>query len=97
MHLAYYINNLHIIKLLIENNIDFGIKNKKGLTAEEIDPVDNINEIAGYDVILDTDIIKGDINNQLNFSLNLNNLNMNSINNSGETKYKSSLIVIIII
>ena len=91
LHLAYYINNLHIIKLLIENNIDFGIKNKKGLTAEEIDPVDNINEIAGYDVILDTDIIKGDINNQLNFSLNLNNLNMNSINNSGETKYKSSL------
>ena len=50
LHLAYYINNIKIIKLLIENNIDFGIKNKKGLIAEEIDPIDNVNNIAGYDI-----------------------------------------------
>ena len=50
LHLAYYINNIKIIKLLIENNIDFGIKNKKGLIAEEIDPIDNANNIAGYDI-----------------------------------------------
>lgn len=55
LHLAYYVNNLKIIKLLIENNIDFGIKNKIGLTAEEIDPTDNINEIAGYEVNYDFD------------------------------------------
>ena len=50
LHLAYYINNIKIIKLLLENDIDFGIKNKKGLIAEEIDPIDNINNIAGYDI-----------------------------------------------
>ena len=50
LHLAYYINNIKIIKLLIENNIDFGIKNKKGLIAEEIDPIENVNNIAGFDI-----------------------------------------------
>jgi len=50
LHLAYYINNIKIVKLLIENNIDFGIKNKKGLIAEEIDPIENVNNIAGFDI-----------------------------------------------
>ena len=76
LHLAYYINNINIIKILIENNIDFAIKNKKGLIAEEIDPIENINDIAGYEV------------NSNEIELNMNNLNFS---NSGETKYKSSL------
>ena len=80
LHLAYYVNNINIIKLLIENNIDFGIKNKKGLTAEEIDPIENINDIPGYNV-----------NNELNRCLNTNKKNSNDLSNSGETKYKSSL------
>ena len=80
LHLAYYVNNINIIKLLIENNIDFGIKNKKGLTAEEIDPIENINDIPGYN-----------INNEININLNTNKKNLNDLSNSGETKYKSSL------
>ena len=80
LHLAYYVNNINIIKLLIENNIDFGIKNKKGLTAEEIDPIENINDIPGYNV-----------NNELNRCLNTNKKYSNDLSNSGETKYKSSL------
>lgn len=80
LHLAYYVNNINIIKLLIENNIDFGIKNKKGLTAEEIDPIENINDIPGYNA-----------NNELNRCLNTNKKNSNDLSNSGETKYKSSL------
>ena len=80
LHLAYYVNNINIIKLLIENNIDFGIKNKKGLTAEEIDPIENINDIPGYN-----------INNEININLNTIKKNLNDLSNSGETKYKSSL------
>ena len=84
LHLAYYVNNINIIKLLIENNIDFAIKNRKGLTAEEIDPIENISDIPGYN-----------INNELNINLNTNKKNANDVNlnlsNSGETKYKSSL------
>ena len=75
LHLAYYVNNIDIIKLLIENDIDFSIKNKKGLIPEEIEPIENINDIAGYEV---NDISKK----------NLGDLNLS---NSGETKYKSSL------
>ena len=55
LHLAYYINNIQIIKLLIENDIDFGIKNNKGLIAEEIDPIENINDIVGYDIYSNSD------------------------------------------
>ena len=92
LHLAYYVNNLKIIKLLIENNIDFGIKNKIGLTAEEIDPTDNINEIAGYEVNydFDDDVNDEDINNFLNLNeeLNLKKQIIDS-SNSGETKYIS--------
>jgi len=93
LHLAYYVNNLQIIKLLIENNIDFGIKNKIGLTAEEIDPADNINEIAGYEVNYDfeEDGNDEDINNlylNLNEELNLKK-NIIDSSNSGETKYIS--------
>ena len=93
LHLAYYVNNLKIIKLLIENNIDFGIKNKIGLTAEEIDPADNINEIAGYEVNydFDDDGKDEDINNlylNLNEELNLKKQIIDS-SNSGETKYIS--------
>ena len=76
LHLAYYFNNINIIKLLIENNIDFAIKNKKGLIAEEIDPIENVNDNTGYEA------------NSNEIDLNLNNLNFS---NSGETKYKSSL------
>jgi len=63
--------------LLIENDIDFAIKNKKGLIAEEIDPIENINDIAGYEV------------NNYNLNKISNELNLN-MSNSGETKYKSS-------
>ena len=80
LHLAYYVNNINIIKLLIENNIDFAIKNKKGLTAEEIDPVENIKDIAGYEVN-----IYNNNSNKISNELYLN------LSNSGETKYKSSL------
>ena len=55
LHLAYYINNIQIIKLLIEKDIDFGIKNNKGLIAEEIDPIENINDIVGYDINSNSD------------------------------------------
>ena len=78
LHLAYYINNIDIIKLLIENDTDFSIKNKKGLIPEEIDPIENINAIAGYEVNEDINIIKK------------NGVDIN-LSNSGETKYKSSL------
>ena len=77
LHLAYYVNNINIIKLLLENNIDLAIKNKKGLIAEEIDPVDNINDIAGYEV-----------NDEYN--INKKNGNGLNLNNSSETKFKSS-------
>jgi ankyrin repeat protein len=93
LHLAYYVNNLEIIKLLINNDIDFGIKNKKGLIAEEIDQTDNINEIAGYDVNLDSNY-ESDENDLLNLCLNQNedkifrSLKLDS-RNSGETKYNS--------
>ena len=92
LHLAYYVNNLKIIKLLIYNNIDFGIKNKLGLTAEEIDPTDDINKIAGYEVNYEFD---GDENEELNNlcldlpeEFNLKKQNIDS-SNSRETKYKS--------
>ena len=92
LHLSYYINNIEIIKLLINNNIDFGIKNKKGLIAEEIDPIDNINEIAGYEVNMN--IINSTNDDYTNLSLNQNediNLKNPKIDssNSGETKYRS--------
>ncbi len=92
LHLAYYVNNLHIIKILINNNIDFGIKNKKGLIAEEIDPTNNINEIAGYEV--NTYLNQGKNEELINLTLNQNediNLKNQKIDssNSGETKYKS--------
>ena len=92
LHLSYYINNIEIIKLLINNNIDFGIKNKKGLIAEEIDPIDNINEIAGYKVNMN--IINSNNDDYINLSLNQNediNLKNPKIDssNSGETKYRS--------
>lgn len=92
LHLAYYVNNLHIIKILFNNNIDFGIKNKKGLTAEEIDPTNNINEIAGYEV--NTNLNQGTNEEFINLTLNQNediNLKIQKIDssNSGETKYKS--------
>ena len=92
LHLSYYINNIEIIKLLINNNIDFGIKNKKGLIAEEIDPIDNINEIAGYEVNMN--IINSNNEDYINLSLNQNediNLKNPKIDssNSGETKYRS--------
>ena len=95
LHLAYYINNLEIIKLLINNNIDFAIKNKKGLTAEEIDPTNNINEIAGYDVNMNTNNDE-DENEYNNLCLNQNeDINIKSqkidSSNSGETKYKSQI------
>ena len=78
LHLAYYINNLDIIKLLIDNNVDFAVKNKKGLIPEEIDPIENIDDIAGYEV-----------NDCLNF-VKKNEIDLN-LSNSRETKYKSSL------
>ena len=90
LHLAYYINNLELIKLLINNNIDFGIKNKKGLIAEEIDPIDNINDIAGYEV--DMNFNGGDYElNDLSLNKNEEKLKIQKIDseNSGETKYKS--------
>ena len=95
LHLAYYINNLEIIKLLINNNIDFAIKNKKGLTAEEIDPINNINEIAGYDVNMnfDNDEDENDNNNlclNQNEDINIKSQKIDS-SNSGETKYKSQI------
>ena len=95
LHLAYYINNLEIIKLLINNNIDFAIKNKKGLTAEEIDPTNNINEIAGYDVNMNINNDE-DENEYNNLCLNQNeDINIKSqkidSSNSGETKYKSQI------
>ena len=92
LHLAYYINNIDIIKLLVNNNIDFGIKNKKGLIAEEIDPINNINEIAGYKVNMNFD---GDTNEEMiNLCLNqFDDINLNNQkidwSNSAETKYKS--------
>ena len=91
LHLAYYINNLHIIKELINCNIDFCIKNKKGLIAEEIDPISDINEIAGYEVILNKNMnLYEEESNEESFNLNLQFQKIDS-NNSGETKYKSHL------
>ena len=94
LHLAYYINNLHIIKELINCNIDFCIKNKKGLVAEEIDPISDIsdiNEIAGYEVILNKNMnLYEEEFNEESFNLNLKFQKIDS-NNSGETKYKSHL------
>ena len=92
LHLAYYINNLEIIKLLINNNIDFGIKNKKGLIAEEIDPINNINEIAGYEVNMNFKVEPKEEMTNLCLNqfedLNLKNQKIDW-SNSGETKYKS--------
>ena len=93
LHLAYYINNIEIIKILINNDVDFGIKNKKGLIAEEIEPTNNINEIAGYEVNYDfegedeTEEINPLCLNQPE-EFNVKKQNIDS-NNSGETKYKS--------
>jgi ankyrin repeat protein len=96
LHLAYYINNLHIIKELINGNIDFCIKNKKGLVAEEIDPISDINEIAGYEVKMNTKMNLDDQEiNEESFNLNLKQNEVNSqkidSSNSGETKYKSQI------
>ena len=91
LHLAYYINNIEIIKLLINNNIDFGIKNKKGLIAEEIDPIDNINDIAGYEVNMNKNEEEFELND-LCLNKNIDDKNKSQkieSGNSGETKYKS--------
>ena len=91
LHLAYYINNIEIIKLLINNDIDFGIKNKKGLIAEEIDPIDNINNIAGYEVDMNVNDEECELNDLcLNGNIEEKNKSQKiDSGNSGETKYKS--------
>ena len=91
LHLAYYINNIEIIKLLINNDIDFGIKNKKGLIAEEIDPIDNINSIAGYEVDMNSNDEESELNDLcLNDKVEEKNKSQKiDSGNSGETKYKS--------
>ena len=91
LHLAYYINNIEIIKLLINNDIDFGIKNKKGLIAEEIDPIDNINNIAGYEVDMNANDEECELNDLcLNGNIEEKNKSQKiDSGNSGETKYKS--------
>jgi len=87
LHLAYYLNLTEIIKLLIDNNADINIKNNKGFIPEEIIPTNEIDAIAGYEVILNFDYNYED---ELEFDKVYNTIDTTNINKRRESKRNSS-------
>jgi hypothetical protein len=92
LHLAYYVNNLHIIKILFNGGVDFQIKNNEGLLPEEVEPLRDLSQIAGYDIVKTSNYEQ--MEEVANLSLkdldDKSNLKIKSnTNNSGDTISKS--------
>ena len=95
LHFAFYINNIEIIKLLLNYHINPIIKNNQGFISEEVIPSNDIDKIAGFEVDMNFD---DNIYDELKYKSNENDeiydLNINKKNDSsgsGETKYKSQI------
>ena len=82
LHFAYSTGDIKFITMIIESKIDFSIKNKNGLIAEEISPdsFPAILDISTSSSKMNNVNVNQYINNTLTININVDN-NKNNINN----------------